>query len=69
MVRDVEFSSDGKMRRVLVEYRNLNENVNRQTYRATRNWVMIHPLNELSLSEELCIANSKYKILHLYWAV
>ena len=56
-IKEVETSKDGRIRKVLVEFRNHNENVNRVTYRATRGLVMIHPVDELSVSEELAYAN------------
>ena len=52
-IKNVETSKDGRIRRVEVEYRNHSENINRTTYRATRGLVMIHPVDELSLYEEL----------------
>ena len=56
-VKCVERSDDGRIRKVLVQYRNHNENVDRETYRATRGLVMIHPVDELSIAEELAIAS------------
>ena len=56
-IKQIEKDCDDKVRRVLVEYRNHNENTNRQTYRATRGLVMIHPVDELSITEELVYAN------------
>ena len=56
-IKQIEKDCDDKVRRVLVEYRNHNENTNRQTYRATRELVMIHPVDELSITEELVYAN------------
>ena len=52
-IKSIEMSKDGRIRRVLVEYRNHNENCNRETYRATRGLIMIHPVDELSVCEEL----------------
>ena len=59
MVSAVEKSSDGRIRRVRVKYRNENENVNQETYRATRQLVMIHSINEMNLMEELGSMNIK----------
>ncbi|XP_066926258.1 uncharacterized protein [Clytia hemisphaerica] len=56
MVKSVEKSTDGKIRKVLVKYRNHSENVDRETFRATRGLIMIHPYDELSISEELAFA-------------
>ena len=58
MVQDIIRSNDDKIRKVLVKYRNYNENTDRVTYRAVRQLVLIHPVDELSLSEELAIAYS-----------
>jgi hypothetical protein len=49
MIQDIVHSSDGKIRKVLVKYRNYNENTDRVTYRAVRQLVLIHPVDELSL--------------------
>ena len=56
-IKDVETSKDGRIRKALVEYRNHNECVNRVTYRAIRGLVMIHPIDELSIAEELAYSN------------
>ena len=56
-VKEIISSQDGRIRKVIVEYRNENENTNRTTYRAVRGLVLIHPVDELSLSEELAMAN------------
>ena len=46
-------SKDGIIRSVEVEYQNPGENVKRRTTRGVRELVVIHPVDELSLSEEL----------------
>ena len=56
-IKQVEKSNDGRIRKVMVEYRNHNKNVNRETYRAVHSIIMIHPVDELSLAEELAYAN------------
>ena len=53
MIKDVEFSKDDKIRRVTIKYRNTNENTNRETRRAVRNIVMIHPVDETCIAQEL----------------
>ena len=58
--------NDGKIRKVTVTYRNHHENVDRDTKRAVRELVMIHPINELSIVAELgkiaTASDIKYKI-------
>ena len=46
MVKDVEIGGDCKVRRVVVRYRNSNENVPRETSRSVRNLVLIHPIDD-----------------------
>ena len=50
-------SDGGRIRKALVEYRNANESVNRVTVLAVRSLVMIHPVDELSVGEELCFGD------------
>ena len=53
MVHEIEPSRDGLIRRVVVKYRNSNENIDRFTTRAVRELVMIHPIDEVNIMEEL----------------
>ena len=53
MVTSVSAGRDGLIRKVNVKYRNQNESVDRETCRSTRQLVMIHPVDELSLMQEL----------------
>ena len=53
MIAQFENSKDGKARTVKVKYRNCNENVDRFTTRPTRQLVMIHPVDELNIIQEL----------------
>ena len=53
MVHEIEPSKDGLIRRVVVKYRNHNESVDRFTTRAVRELVLIHPIDEVHLMEEL----------------
>ena len=53
MIAKIENSKDGKARTVKVKYRNCNENVDRFTTRPTRQLVMIHPVDELNIIQEL----------------
>ena len=50
MIKDVEFS---KIRRVTIKYWNTNKNMNRETRLAVRNIVMIHPVDETFIAQEL----------------
>ena len=49
MVKDVKLGKDGKIREIDIEYRNHNEVVNRYTKRGTRDVIVIHPVDELSI--------------------
>ena len=53
MVHEVDVSKDGKIRRVVIKYRNHNENFDRYSNRAVREIVVIHPVDELSIMTEL----------------
>ena len=53
MVHEIEPSRDGLIQRVVVKYRNHNESVDRFTTRAVRELVLIHPIDEVHLMEEL----------------
>ena len=46
-------SKDGIIRSVEVEYQNPAENIKRRTTRGVRELVVVHPVDELSLSKEL----------------
>ena len=52
VVKTVE-SKDGIIRSVEVEYQNPGENIKRRTTRGVRELVVVHPVDELSLSKEL----------------
>ena len=45
MVQDIVYSNDNKIRKVLMKYRNYNENTDRVTYRAVRHLVLIHTVD------------------------
>ena len=53
MVVQVQQSSDGLIHKVKVKYRNANENVDRETYRSVCQLVMIHPVNETDIIQEI----------------
>ena len=53
MVKEIVRSKDGIIRKVLVGYGNHQENVDRYTTRSVRGLVLIHPIHELNLMEEL----------------
>ena len=48
MIHEIEPSKDGLIRKVVVKYRN-----NRFTTRAVRELVLIHPIDEVHIMEEL----------------
>ena len=53
MVHEIDSSKDGLIRKVIVKYRNNNENVDRFTTRAVRELVLIHPIDKVHVMEEL----------------
>ena len=67
MVTSVSAGQDGVIRKVNVKYRNQTENVDRETCRSTRQLVMIHLVDELSLMQELgevaCPADVHYSLM------
>jgi len=57
IVKDVNVGKDGCIREAVIRYRNDKENGDRETNRAVRKLVVIHPVDELSLYEELSFEN------------
>ena len=53
IVLSVQQSSDNVIRKVKVKYQNANENVDRETFRSVRQLVMIHPVDEIDVIQEL----------------
>ena len=53
IVDGVEVSRDGKSRKAVIRYRNHNETFDRTTYRSVRKLIMIHPFDELDISQDL----------------
>jgi hypothetical protein len=53
MIETVERGRDQRIRKVEVKYRNHNEEVDRRTYRSTRSLVMIHPVDEMNIMQEI----------------
>ena len=53
MIDKVEVGKDDKVRTVHVRYHNHNENISRITRRAVRELIMIHPVDELNIMQEL----------------
>ena len=53
MIHGVQRSEDGLIRKVIVKYRNANEETDRFTWRAVRSLVLIHPIDEINLAEKL----------------
>ena len=52
-VKAIDMGRDGKVRSVIVLYRNHNEDVNRETRRAVRELVVIHAVDELNIIAEI----------------
>ena len=53
MVSGIVPSKDGVIHKVTVQYRNHQENVDRYKTRSVHDLVLIHPVDELNLMEEL----------------
>ena len=53
MIADVQPSKDNKARVVNVKYRNHTENTDRFTKRTARQIIVIHPIDEMSIIQEL----------------
>ena len=53
MISDLSRSSDDKIRKATVHYLNSTEAVHRFTNRAVRQLIVIHPMGELKMMEEL----------------
>ena len=53
MVHALEKDKDDVIRKVQIKYRNSSENQDRFTWRSVRTLVIIHPVDELSIMEEL----------------
>ena len=53
LVKSVEVGRDQKIRSVILEYQNHSESIKRETRRAVREIVVIHPVDELGIIREL----------------
>ena len=53
MIETVERGRDQRIRKVEVKCRNHNEEFDRRTYRSTRSLVMIHPVDEMNIMQEI----------------
>ena len=53
MVHEIELSRAGLIQKVVIKCRNSSENIDRFTTRAVRDLVLIHPVNEIHIMEEL----------------
>ena len=69
MVNEIVPSKYVVICKVIVRYRNHQENVDRYTIRSIRDLMLIHPIDELNLMEELgkvtLIANKVYEALSI----
>lgn len=53
MIKSIETGDDGNVRRVVVEYKNPNENVKRETSRSVRSLILVHGIDDPDLFTEL----------------
>ena len=53
MVHEIELSWDGLIQKVVIKYRNSSENIDCFTSRAVRDLVLIYPVDEIHIMEEL----------------
>ena len=53
MVHEIELSRDGLIQKVVIKYRNSSKNIDHFTTRAVRDLVLIHPVDEIHIMEEL----------------
>ena len=69
MVNEIVPRKDGVIRKVIVRYRNHQEKVDRYTTRSVRDRVLIHPIDQLNLIEELgkvaLITNKEYEAMNV----
>ena len=69
MVNVIVLRKDGIIRKAIVQYRNHRENVDQNTTRSARDLVLIHPIDELNLMDELrkvaSIASKEYEELNI----
>ena len=53
IIDSIEAGRDGRVRKVHVRYRNASENVDRITFRSARSIVVIHPVDEINVMQQL----------------
>ena len=53
IIDSIEVGRDGRVRKVHVRYRNASENVDRITFRSARSIVVIHPVDEINVMQQL----------------
>ena len=53
MLKKIEVGKGGEVRSAIVEYQNHNEDCKRESRRAIRDLVMVHPIDELGLIREI----------------
>ena len=53
IVHEIELSRDGLIQKVVIKYRNSSENIDCFTSRAVRDLVLIYPVDEIHIMEEL----------------
>ena len=60
MVHQIQKNTDGVTRKAQIKYRNSTEDHDRYTWRSVRQLVMIHPVDELSIMEQMAQCSSQY---------
>ena len=63
MVASVQQSSDNVIQNVKVKYQNPNENVDRETFGSVRQLVMMHPVDEIDIIQELSSIKNRYNLV------
>ena len=53
IIKSIKLGNDSKVRHAIVQYRNHNENVSRETSRSVRDLVLIHSVDDLDLMKEI----------------
>ena len=53
IIDSIEVGRDSRVRKVHVRYRNASENVDRITFRSARSIVVIHPVDEINVMQQL----------------
>ena len=66
MVHETELSRDGLIQKVIIKYKNSSENIDHFTTRAVRDLVLIYPVEEIHIMEELGKIATTSSIVHMW---